>query len=64
MYSKDEVDEITFKAIENYDMIKKARKIDKNKRMAKEREAQIEKQRLVAIVNRQRTQNNYWDNCY
>jgi len=64
MYSKDEVDEITFKAIENYDMIKKARKIDKNKRMAKEREAQIEKQRLVAIVNRQKAQSNYWDNCY
>ncbi len=64
MYTKDEVDEITFKAIENYDMIKKARKIDKNKRMAKEREAQIEKQRLVAIVNRQKTQSNYWDNCY
>ena len=64
MYTKDEVDDITFKAIQNYDMVKKARKIEKNKRLAKEREAQIEKQRLVSIDKRQNAQSNYLYNCY
>ena len=45
-------------------MIKKARKLEKQERQKKEREEQLERDRLLKIVNRQNPSNNMWDHCF
>ena len=63
-FTQQDVDEITFTAIKNYDLIKKARKIEKQDKQKKEREIQDEKNRLLNIVNRHTPQNNIWSDCF
>jgi len=51
-FTQDEVDEITFKAIQNYDSVRKARKAEKQKQKKIEEEKARETERLRNIVHR------------
>tara|TARA_R100001594_G_scaffold145525_1_gene195819 strand:+ start:1453 stop:2166 length:714 start_codon:yes stop_codon:yes gene_type:complete len=51
MFTQDDVDMITFKAISNYDEIRKQRKKEKQKRKEEENIKERERQKLLRIVN-------------
>ncbi len=51
-FTQDEVDEITFKAIQNYDSVRKARKVEKQKQKKIDEEKARETERLRNIVHR------------
>tara|TARA_R110002020_G_scaffold231502_5_gene442681 strand:+ start:5147 stop:5866 length:720 start_codon:yes stop_codon:yes gene_type:complete len=51
MYSQEDVDLITFKAISNYDEVRKQRKKEKLKKREEDNVKEKERQRLLRIVN-------------
>jgi len=67
MYTQSDVDNITLKAISNYDEIRKVRKKEKEKQKQEEQIQNRERQKLMNIVSKTTTNassNEYWGNCF
>jgi len=65
-YTQDDVDNITFKAISNYDALRKERKKEKEIRKKEEAHKEAERQKLLRVATGLKTNvpTNMWDNCY
>lgn len=65
-YTQDDVDNITFKAISNYDALRKERKKDKELKRKEEAIKEAERQKLLRVATGLKTTapTNMWDNCY
>ena len=66
-YTQEDVDNITFHAIQNYDAVKKSRKKEKMEKQKKDNEDEIERQKLLNIVKNVRPTDpnaEYWGNCF
>ena len=67
IYSQDDVDNITFQAIKNYDMVKKERKKEKLAKQKIEKEDEFERQKLLNIVKNVKPTDDsaeFWGNCF
>ncbi len=67
MYTQDDVDNITLKAISNYDEIRKVRKQQKAKQRQEEQIKNRERQKLMNIISdrpKYDSSNEYWGNCF
>jgi len=65
-YTQDDVDNITFKAISNYDALRKERKKEKEIKKKEDAIKEAERQKLLRVATGLKTNvtNNMWDNCY
>ena len=66
-YTQEQVDNITFKAISNYDALRKERKKEKEVLRKDEAHKEAERQKLLRVatgLNTNKGTGNYWDNCY
>ena len=66
-YTQEQVDNITFKAISNYDALRKERKKEKEVLRKDEAHKEAERQKLLRVatgLNTNKGAGNYWDNCY
>ena len=64
-YTQDDVDRISLNAVENYDKIRKSRKVDKQKLNEETQIKERERQRLLHIVTGKTIgPTDFWGNCY
>ena len=65
-YTQEDVDTITFKAISNYDAIRKQRKKEKEIIRTDEAHKEAERQKLMRVASGLKTSapTSMWDNCY
>ncbi len=65
-YTQEDVDNITFKAISNYDALRKERKKEKELKRKEEAIKEAERQKLLRVATglKTTTTTNMWDNCY
>lgn len=67
IYTQEDMDNLTFRAIANYDEIRKVRKKEKAKKREEEQHQSRERQKLMNIVSRKPSYNSsddYWGNCF
>ena len=67
IYTQEDMDHLTFRAIANYDEIRKVRKKEKAKKREEEQHQTRERQKLMNIVSRKPSYNSsddYWGNCF
>ena len=65
-YTQEDVDNITFKAISNYDALRKERKKEKEIIRKDEAHKEAERQKMMRVATglKTSTTTNMWDNCY
>lgn len=67
IYTQEDMDNLTFRAISNYDEIRKVRKKEKAKKREEEQLQSRERQKLMNMVSRKPSYNSsddYWGNCF
>lgn len=67
IYTQDDMDKLTFKAIANYDEIRKVRKKEKAKKREEEQLKSRERQKLMSLVTKKPSYNSsddFWGNCF
>jgi hypothetical protein len=67
IYTQEDMDNLTFRAIANYDEIRKVRKKEKAKKREEEQHQSRERQKLMNMVSRKPSYNSsddYWGNCF
>ena len=67
IYTQEDMDKLTFRAIANYDEIRKVRKKEKAKKREEEQHQARERQKLMSMVSRKPSYNSsddYWGNCF
>ena len=67
IYTQDDMDKLTFRAIANYDEIRKVRKKEKAKKREEEQLKSRERQKLMSLVSKKSSYNSsddFWGNCF
>ena len=67
LYTQEDMDNLTFRAIANYDEIRKVRKKEKAKKRAEEQVKTKERNKLMSMVSNKPSYNSnddYWGNCF
>ena len=67
IYTQEDMDNLTFRAIANYDEIRKVRKREKAKKREEEQHQAKERQKLMSMVSKKPvydSSNDYWGNCF
>ncbi len=67
LYTQEDMDNLTFRAIANYDEIRKARKKEKAKKREEEQHKTKERQKLMSMVSNKPVYNSsddFWGNCF
>ena len=67
IYTQEDMDKLTFRAIANYDEIRKVRKKEKAKKREEEQHKMKERQKLMSMVSKKPvydSSQDFWGNCF